>query len=217
MHSVGLGVGLAIILCIDPGAAESGGLERMLREMGHAPTRCDRLADAFRAIEAGPIDLILSVSSFPDGHLIDLLEGLRQGKRAIPVIVMTDQSNVEGAMVALHHGAADYLTAPLRAEEMRLAIHQALEVSRLQRENADYKREIETLRGELATEVLDLRALERHAIRRALAATSGHRARAAGLLGISERTLRNKLNLAPDLAVPARRTRARVQIGRAGT
>jgi len=41
---------------------------------------------------------------------------------------------------------------------------------------------------------LNLRDLERDAIERALAATGGHRARASELLGISERTLRNKLN-----------------------
>jgi DNA-binding NtrC family response regulator len=40
---------------------------------------------------------------------------------------------------------------------------------------------------------LDLRVIERRAIQRALEQTGGHRARAAGLLGISERTLRNKL------------------------
>lgn len=43
-------------------------------------------------------------------------------------------------------------------------------------------------------ETLDLRELERIAIQRALARTGGHRSRAAELLGISERTLRNKLN-----------------------
>ncbi|HVP13963.1 MAG TPA: sigma-54 dependent transcriptional regulator [Terriglobales bacterium] len=40
---------------------------------------------------------------------------------------------------------------------------------------------------------LNLRVLERDAITRALAATGGHRVRAAELLGISERTLRNRL------------------------
>ena len=43
-------------------------------------------------------------------------------------------------------------------------------------------------------ETLDLDTLERITIQRALATTGGHRARAARLLGISERTLRNKLN-----------------------
>jgi DNA-binding NtrC family response regulator len=42
----------------------------------------------------------------------------------------------------------------------------------------------------------DLGVLERRAILRALEATGGHRTRAAKLLGISERTLRNKLNVA---------------------
>ena len=40
----------------------------------------------------------------------------------------------------------------------------------------------------------NLDAMERLAIERALAATGGNRTRAARLLGISERTLRNKLN-----------------------
>ncbi|MBM4188716.1 MAG: sigma-54-dependent Fis family transcriptional regulator [Gemmatimonadetes bacterium] len=44
-------------------------------------------------------------------------------------------------------------------------------------------------------EVLDLNELERITIQRALAATGGNRTRAAKLLGISERTLRNKLNV----------------------
>jgi DNA-binding NtrC family response regulator len=43
----------------------------------------------------------------------------------------------------------------------------------------------------------NLRELEEFTIRRALEATGGHRARAAELLGISERTLRNKLNVRP--------------------
>ncbi len=47
---------------------------------------------------------------------------------------------------------------------------------------------------------LNLRDLERLAIERALAATGGHRTRAADLLGISERTLRNKLNGPPEAA-----------------
>jgi DNA-binding NtrC family response regulator len=47
----------------------------------------------------------------------------------------------------------------------------------------------------LAELPINLDALERIAIERALKTTQGHRARAAALLGISERTLRNKLNV----------------------
>jgi DNA-binding NtrC family response regulator len=44
---------------------------------------------------------------------------------------------------------------------------------------------------------LNLREMERRAISRALVLTGGHRQRAAELLGISDRTLRNKLNGRP--------------------
>jgi DNA-binding NtrC family response regulator len=54
--------------------------------------------------------------------------------------------------------------------------------------------------GPVGEQPLNLRELERIAIERALAATSGHRQRAAELLGISERTLRNKLNGPGDVA-----------------
>jgi DNA-binding NtrC family response regulator len=49
--------------------------------------------------------------------------------------------------------------------------------------------------------VFDLDQIERRAIDRALVATGGNRTRAAKLLGISERTLRNKLNT-PKAATP---------------
>lgn len=51
------------------------------------------------------------------------------------------------------------------------------------------------------TPVFDLDQIERRAIDRALVATGGNRTRAAKLLGISERTLRNKLNT-PKAATP---------------
>ncbi|HXE57559.1 MAG TPA: sigma-54 dependent transcriptional regulator [Gemmatimonadales bacterium] len=52
--------------------------------------------------------------------------------------------------------------------------------------------------------VYDLAQVEQLVIERALAATGGNRTRAAKLLGISERTLRNKLN-APKEALPGER------------
>ena len=48
-------------------------------------------------------------------------------------------------------------------------------------------------------EIFNLKVLEERAIQRALAATGGHRTRAAKLLGISDRTLRNRLNRGPRI------------------
>jgi DNA-binding NtrC family response regulator len=56
--------------------------------------------------------------------------------------------------------------------------------------------------GAPAPPILNLEQLEAITIQRALAATGGNRTRAAKLLGISERTLRNKLNT-PKQATPS--------------
>ncbi len=55
--------------------------------------------------------------------------------------------------------------------------------------------------ADAALPALDLTQLERIAIEQALVRTGGHRARAAELLGISERTLRSKLNTPAAAAV----------------
>jgi DNA-binding NtrC family response regulator len=47
----------------------------------------------------------------------------------------------------MRHGATDYLTKPLRAEALRLAVTNALEVERLRRENSEIRREVSQLRG----------------------------------------------------------------------
>ena len=56
------------------------------------------------------------------------------------------------------------------------------------------KNEDSSVKNTLAPqEEFNLHALEQHAIRGALAATSGNRTKAAALLGISRRTLQRKL------------------------
>jgi DNA-binding NtrC family response regulator len=52
-------------------------------------------------------------------------------------------------------------------------------------------------RVDLPVGLYNLREIESHVIQRALEATGGHRSKAAKLLGVSERTLRNKLNTKP--------------------
>ncbi len=61
----------------------------------------------------------------------------------------------------------------------------------------------QTLPTAAPTDAFNLDELERLAIQRALTATGGNRTRAAKLLGISERTLRNKLNSPKEEASPA--------------
>ena len=212
---------MSTILCVESEPATAMVLERTLRDLGYRTVMTVRVDEALGAASRQSFDLILAADRLPDASGIDLLRALHEQAREIPVIVMTDHSSVDGAVTCMRHGAIEYLTRPLRVEALRLAVNNALEVARLRRENAEYRRQIVAQyapadvakpgrpariawpaneAGGVATaeaapgESYDLTEMERGAIRRALTATSGNRTRAARLLGISERTLRKKLN-----------------------
>ena len=124
---------MASIVCIHPSTDVPGALELPLREMGHAPIRCEGFEQAARALEDSPVDLILAESHFPGGTALGLLQWLRDRQLDVPLIVMTSYSRLEEARAAMKQGALDYLTLPPRAETLRLAIGQALQVSVLRR------------------------------------------------------------------------------------
>jgi DNA-binding NtrC family response regulator len=60
---------------------------------------------------------------------------------------MTGYSSIEHAVISIKTGAIDYLTKPIRAETLEIAVQQALEVVRLRRENETFRREILKIRS----------------------------------------------------------------------
>ena len=139
-----------------------------------------------------PDDIPLLISHFVERHAAQLgvklpdvpretVDGLRQ--RPWPGNVRELANAVERAIILSRSG-------PLLLEAFGTAGQSLKSVSAA----ADAARE-EPQAGPTGEEaIFDLGVLERAAIERAIAVTGGHRARAARLLGISERTLRNKLN-----------------------
>lgn len=196
---------MSTILCIDGDPAANAALRGMLRRMGHRAVLAHALADARRVLANQRVDLVLSEQHLADGAWVELLAELREHGPDVPFLVMSRYDAGEGDDVR-GQGATEHLTKPLRVEALRIAVTKALEIDRMRRVNDDFQR---FRRGEgnaLAPSVrrglpvapaegwsLDLATLERQAILRALEQTGGHRTRAALLLGISDRTLRNKL------------------------
>jgi DNA-binding NtrC family response regulator len=138
------------ILCIDDEPSVGVVLEHHLTELGHAPVLARSVDEAMQVLARQSIDLVISDYRMPNATGIDLLETLRQQGNAVPVIIMTGYSSVEHAVLSMRHGATDYLTKPLRQEALRLAVHNAIEVARLKRENEQFRRELVSLRGRRA-------------------------------------------------------------------
>ena len=63
-------------------------------------------------------------------------------------ISLTGYGSIEHAVAAIKAGAIDYITKPVRPEQLELAVNQALEVVRLRRENERLRREVMEFRNE---------------------------------------------------------------------
>ena len=77
-------------------------------------------------------------------------ERLKGGEatRRIPVIFLTALTDTEVKLRAFKAGAVDYITKPVRPQQLELAVEQALELVRLRRENETLRREVMELRNE---------------------------------------------------------------------
>jgi DNA-binding NtrC family response regulator len=135
------------ILCIDDEPAVGVVLEQTLAELGHEAILATSVEEGMNALARQSFDLVISDFRMPDATGLDLIERVRQQGLDLPVIIMTAYSSVENAVLSMRHGAADYLTKPLRAEALRLAVHNAIELHRMRRANEDYQRELTALRG----------------------------------------------------------------------
>jgi DNA-binding NtrC family response regulator len=136
---------MSTILCIDDEIAVTDRLELALRGMGHLPVLAPGLESALETMARDAVDLIIADHELPDGTGLDLLDALQRDGRDVPVILTSDYHSVEQVVSSLRHGAVDYLTKPLRAETLRIAVTKAIELDRMRRLNEGCQREIQSL------------------------------------------------------------------------
>jgi len=101
-----------------------------------------RAQDAKRAIEEEEPALILLDIRLPDRDGLDFLQELQH---ICPVIVLTAHGAIHQAVRALKLGAHDYLTKPIRPEELELAITRALDHAQLKRSGDFLKDRLQSL------------------------------------------------------------------------
>ena len=78
-------------------------------------------------------DLVLLDLMMPQMDGIKLLGQIRNLSGSLPVVMLTAHGSIETAVEALKKGASDYITKPFSFEKLRLAVRNALELTRLRR------------------------------------------------------------------------------------
>jgi len=181
-------------------------LEATLNRAGHRVLSADNVVETLQVLARERVDLVIYDDGMPGMTGSEFLTLLQRERHAVPVIVLTDCASIEQAVTAMKAGAVDFIPKPVNPQQLQLAVERALDFARLQRANETPRRQLTAIGstdhggaapippGAVVLTSLNIDEAERALILRALEVTKNNRTRTAQLLGISVRTLRNKLN-----------------------
>ena len=139
---------MATILYVDDEPAIRLVLQDTLERFGHTAIGAASVPEALRALHEANIDLIISDFRMPGLSGLEFLQLLREDGREIPLIILTGYATIEHAVAAIKAGASDYITKPLQPEQLEHAVAQALELTRLKKENDALRQEVMAIRTE---------------------------------------------------------------------
>ena len=139
---------MATILYVDDEPSVGLILEDTLERAGHSPVGTRSVPEALQVLERGGIDLIISDYRMPGLTGLEFLQLLTREGYDIPLIMLTGYASIEHAVASIKAGAIDYITKPVRPQQLELAVDQALEFVRLRRENESLRKEVLQYRNE---------------------------------------------------------------------
>jgi DNA-binding NtrC family response regulator len=95
----------------------TAGFDAVFAQTGHA---------ALLDLERRRPDAVVLDDRLPDMTGLDLLRAIRRGTPQMPVVMITDYADVQGAVCAMRGGVHDYIAKPFDNEDLVLAVRTAL-------------------------------------------------------------------------------------------
>jgi two-component system response regulator AtoC len=128
---------------------------------GFRPMPAESVAEALSHLRGFEFDVALLDLMLPDGSGIDVLRHLSEEGLATEAIILTGYAQVQTAIEAMKLGAYDYLSKPVRMEEVEALVLKAAEKASLRRENISLRLRLELQRAPagIVTEDPGMRAL----------------------------------------------------------
>src|SRR3954470_7821402 len=100
-------------------------LVEQLQRLGHSVLVADSLADAGEVLAEQKLEIVLAASEMPDGGLLDWLEEASLAEARPIIIAMCEAAHWEKAGACLDKGAFDYVSKPISAGQLNLALSRA--------------------------------------------------------------------------------------------
>ncbi len=102
-------------------------LRGLLTRRGHGAVLFDRPEAALAALADGEWDAVITDVRMAGLSGIELCEQVRAAHPEVPVVMITGQADVTTAVAALRAGAWDFVTKPVNADAVELAVTRAVE------------------------------------------------------------------------------------------
>jgi len=133
----------ARLLVVDDDAASAEAVAEALRAEGYAVETATAGPEALERAGRLDFDVVVSDIRMPGLDGLGLLRALRGRQPEPSVVLMTAFGGVEAALEAIKEGAYDFVSKPLRLDELLLTVRRALTHRRLLRENQEFRHTLE--------------------------------------------------------------------------
>ncbi len=109
-------------------------LGEALRSWNYEAFEAGRISEAHTVFDREEPSVALLDIDLPDGSGLDLLSDIKEKFPDTIVVMVTGNETVENTIAALRGGAHDFIGKPIRLEELRVTLRNALETRQLRRE-----------------------------------------------------------------------------------
>jgi two-component system, NtrC family, response regulator AtoC len=114
------------ILLVDDDPAHNQALTRILERAGYRVHATAGSYGALTILKQRPFDLVVTDLRMPGKTGLDLLRSIRATNTHLPAVVITAYGEWTSYLEAMNIGAVDYLTKPVRREDILSTMRRAL-------------------------------------------------------------------------------------------
>ncbi len=130
------------ILVVDDDPEIREGVADVLRQAGYDVDEAKDGKKAIKCIEAGSYDLVLTDLNLPKVDGMKVLRHVLDESPDTICIILTGFGTIKGSVEAIKMGAFDYISKPVKSDEIVIVVEKALKYRRLERENILLKQQL---------------------------------------------------------------------------
>jgi len=191
------------ILVVDDEEINVKILRVYLEEKGYEVVGATNGEQAIRILGSEPVDVLICDIRMPGISGIEVLNWVQQHCPIVPVIMLTGFIDINTAVNVMRQGARNYLTKPIDSGELIISVEKSIEhrqmveeKERLERENREYRMELEKKVEQKTLE------LQRHMLDMVVSLANAVEERDKYLMGHSKRVAQYANMLARELKLP---------------